>query len=69
MAEPLTPAALKDAAGISASYAHMILSGERTPAMPLAITIFRKTGRKFGPIAQATDDEIDVLERVQERAA
>lgn len=69
MAEALTPAVLKDAVGISPSYAHMILSGERTPAMPLAITIFRKTGRKFGPISQATDEEIDVLERVQERAA
>jgi hypothetical protein len=69
MEAPLTPAELKAVTGISASYAHMILSGERTPGMPLAIAIFRKLGRKFGPIAQATDEEIDVLERVQERAA
>jgi len=66
---PLTPTSLRDAAGISIAYASMILSGDRTPAMPLAINIYRKTGRKFGPIAQATDAEIDMLENLQDRAA
>ncbi len=70
-----SPKALSEATGISQSYASMILSDEtdpaksRTPAMPLAITIFRRFGLKLGPIALATDDEIDVLERLQERAA
>lgn len=59
----LTPSALKDAVGISQAYASMILSGERTLKLPLAIEIFRKTGHKLGPIADASDEEIDTLER------
>ncbi len=69
MAETLTPAALKDAVGISASYAHMILNDKRTPALPLAITIFRKTGHKFGPVANLSDDVIEALETAQSAAA
>lgn len=65
----LTPTELADRAGISVPYSSQLLSGQRAPSMALAISIFRKTGRKFGPIAKATDDEIDVLERVQDRAA
>ena len=65
----LTPTELADRAGISLPYASQILSGTRPPSLPLAINIFRKTGRKFGPIARASDEEIDVLERVQDRAA
>jgi len=64
-----TPTSFAAATGISVPYASQILSGQREPAMSLAISIFRKTGKKFGPIAQATDEEIDVLERVQDRAA
>jgi hypothetical protein len=73
----LTPSALKDAVGISQAYASMILTGERTLKLPLAIEIFRKTGHKLGPIAEASDEDIDTLERFpmgvkldrQERAA
>lgn len=70
-----SPKELSEAVGISQSYASMILSDEtdpaksRSPAMPLAIKIFRRFGLKFGPIAHATDDEIDLLDRLQERAA
>lgn len=64
-----SPTEFATAAGISVPYASQILRGERTPSQQLAISIYRKTGRKFGPIAQATDEEIDVLERVQDRAA
>ena len=63
------PTEFAAAAGISVPYASQILRGERTPSQQLAISIYRKTGRKFGPIAKATDEEIDVLERVQDRAA
>lgn len=51
-------------AGISESYASLIANGHRQPSKPLAIHIFRETGLKLGPIASATDDDIDALERV-----
>lgn len=59
----LTPSALKEAVGISQSYASMILTGERKLQLPLAIEIFRKTGHKLGPVEKATDEEIDTLEQ------
>jgi DNA-binding transcriptional regulator YdaS (Cro superfamily) len=70
MSEPagtdkLKPTALAKAIGVSVPYASQLLSGTRTPPVPTAISIFRKTGLKLGPIAQATPEEIDVLERFQ----
>lgn len=56
-------------AGISKSYASEILSAARTPSRPLAITIFRRTGRKFGPIAGLSDEDIATLERIEGLAA
>ena len=68
--EPLTPVKLREAAGISHSYAFMILSGDRTPGERLAITIFRKTGHKLGPIEKLSDEQIEALEQIhQDRAA
>lgn len=73
---PLTPTSLKELAGISIGYASMILSGDRSPAPALAISIYRKTGHKFGPLAGMTAERIDEYERklaelqsFQERAA
>lgn len=51
-------------AGISESYASLIANGHRKPSQPLAIDIYRKTGLKLGPIADATDADIDALERL-----
>jgi len=62
----LTPTGLKKAVGISVPYASQIIRGERHPAQALAIRIFRATGVKFPPIAEASDAEIDVLERYAE---
>jgi len=61
----LTPTKLSEAVSISVPYASQILKGRRIPPQPMAIRIFRATGAKLGPIASATDDEIDVLERFQ----
>jgi transcriptional regulator with XRE-family HTH domain len=69
METPIKPAELAEQAGISPSYAHMILSGDRTPSLTTAISIFRKTGLKFGPIKTATDDDIEVMARVYGQAA
>lgn len=65
-----TAQALMDATGISRTYAHYILSGERTPARPLAIRIYRATNWKTSPLEGVTEEQIDVLEAVEgQRAA
>lgn len=64
-----TPTTFAAAMGISVPYASQILNGHREPSQSLAITIFRKTGKKLGPLAHATDAEIDMLESLQDRAA
>lgn len=58
-----------DEAGISVSYASEIVRGKRTPSRSLAISIYRKTGRKFGPISALPDTDIDTLERIEGIAA
>jgi transcriptional regulator with XRE-family HTH domain len=67
MANPSSEFAAK--AGISVSYASEILSGARTPSLTLAISIFQKTGRKFGPISEATDEQIATMAEVYGVAA
>jgi len=57
--------ALREATGISQSYASMIANGVRAPARPLAIHIFRRTGWKHPVIADLTDEQIDVLETIE----
>jgi hypothetical protein len=61
----LTPTSLSNAAGISVPYASQILSGVRTPARRLAIRIYRKTGAKFPPIDSLSEQDIDLLERIE----
>lgn len=66
--EKLTPTKLSKAVGISVPYASQLLrggEGGRTPSVPMAIRIYRETGAKLGPIATATPEEIDTLERFQ----
>lgn len=63
-----TPTKFAEAAGISIPYASQLLSGKRVPSQTLAIQIFRRTGRKFGPIASLSDEVIGHLERAQEAA-
>ena len=55
---------LADKAGISKSYACEIL-GERVPARPLAIHIFRTAGWKHPIIAELSDEQIDLLETIE----
>ena len=56
---------LASAAGISAGYAHDILSGRRTPPRPLAIHILRRTNWRHSVLDGLTDEQIDVLETVE----
>ena len=59
----MTPTELSDAAGISVSYASMILSGGRQPSLSRALSIYDKTGLLFGGLKGLTAEEI---QRVRE---
>lgn len=69
MPEPLsvafTPTDLARAAGISVPYASQVMSGARPLHRGLALKIWQAFGVKIGPIADATDAEIDVLLRFE----
>jgi transcriptional regulator with XRE-family HTH domain len=54
----MTPTELSDAAGISVSYASMILSGDRKPPLGRALSIYDKTGLLFGDLKGLTPEEI-----------
>jgi hypothetical protein len=62
--EKPTVTTLATRAGISKSYACEIL-GDRQPARPLAIHIFRTTGWKHPVIADLTREQIDMLESIE----
>lgn len=53
------------ATGMSKSYATQVLSPKypHQITIPIAISVFRFCGRRVGPIEDATDDEIAVLEK------
>lgn len=59
-----SPTELSRRAGISKSFAFHILRGDRVPAQPMALKIWRATGLKFGDLAKLNDDEIAVIEKV-----
>lgn len=65
MAQTPTISELREATGISQSYASMILSDQRKPSRPLAIHIFRTTGWRHSVIADLTDAQIETLEAVE----
>ena len=55
---------IREATGISQSYASMIRSGQRIPPRPLAIQIFRATGWRHETIAELSEEQIAVLEQL-----
>jgi len=65
---PDKPTELSKLLSISIPYASALLNGSRPWTRALAITAYRKLGVKIGPIANATDEEIAVLERFEPSA-
>lgn len=65
MKEPITPTALSEVAGISVPYASQILNGRRIPSRQMALAIYHKTGRRFGPLAQLSAEDIATLARIE----
>lgn len=63
MQQPPTYAELAAATGLSRSYAHEIVNGERIPSQATSIRIYRQTGWKISNIASFSDEDIAVLER------
>jgi hypothetical protein len=66
---PEDPKLLAELLGISIPYAYALLGGKRPWTQALAISAYRKTGCRVGPIETATDDEIAVLERFSSQGA
>ena len=66
---PDTPAALGRLLSISTPYASQILSGNRPWTRALALSVYRKTGERVGPLIDASDSEIEVLARFEQDAA
>lgn len=64
-----SPTNLAREIGISVPYASQLLRGHRVPPMDVAISVYRAIGVKLGPITDASDAEIAILERYQGRAA
>lgn len=65
----ITPKAFAEAGGVTNGFASLVLRGEKPMPKRVAIRVWRKTGLKLGPIAQATDEEIAVLEKFEELGA
>ena len=68
MEKPTSPTDFASAVGISIPYASQLLNGSRPWPRKIALTAYRKLGVKLGPIADATDEEIAVLERFEPSA-
>ena len=69
MADPLSTSEISAACGISPSYVSMILNNRRTPPRHIALRLYKATGRKFGPIAGLSDEDIATLARIEGIAA
>lgn len=52
------------AAGYKKSHAYQL--AKETLTVPTAVKVFRRTGMKIGPITEATEDEIAVLEKFED---
>lgn len=63
MSKTPTAKAISEGVGISPSYASMILGGDRTPPINLAIAIFRKVGWRHPTLRRMKVDEMAVFER------
>lgn len=59
----LTASSLSRIGGVSVPFASQVINGRKKWPRKLAIAVFRATGRRYGPIADASEADIAVLER------
>ena len=60
---PMTPTELSTAADISVSFASQLLSGARGASLPVALSIYDKTGKRFGLLKELSPQQIEVLRK------
>jgi hypothetical protein len=63
------PDRLAELLDISISYATKLKTSHRPWTKQLAIDLWRQTGMKVGPIADATDEQIETLALFESKAA
>lgn len=63
-----TLSAFADRAGISVSYAHELRAGKKQPDPIKAADIYRRTGHKFGILADAETRDANVLVKLATNA-
>ena len=64
----IRPTDLAKDLGCSVPYASQLITGKRPRTVATALRIEEKTGHKFGPIANATDEEVNLLRKFGEVA-
>jgi plasmid maintenance system antidote protein VapI len=64
----IRPTDLAKLLGCSLPYASQLIAGKRPRKVATALRIEEKTGHKFGPIANATDEEVSLLRKFGEVA-
>lgn len=64
----IRPTDLARELGCSVPYASQLIAGKRPLKVATALRIAEKTGHKFGPIANATDEEVRLLRKFGEVA-
>lgn len=64
----IRPTDLAKELGCSVGYASQLITGTRPRTVATALKIAAKTGHRFGPIANATDEEVNLLQKFAEVA-
>ena len=57
----IRPTDLAEKLGISIPYASQLLSGARVPSLALALEMYAKSGQKFGPLKDKSEEQIETL--------
>lgn len=65
MPTPPSQQEIREASGISQTYASLIERGKQRPSRSLAIHLYRKTGWRHESIAELTEDQMAVFEQVE----
>ena len=66
--QKLRPTDVARQLGCSVGYASQLINGVRPLTVATALKIATLTGHKFGPIANATDEEVSLLRKFAETA-
>jgi hypothetical protein len=54
--------------GVTAAYARMLRAGDRTPSLELSLKLYDATGKKYGPLAELSESEIETARKMAKAA-